>query len=90
MTLIVNMIKMIDRALRFFLKAVVRAYQFLLSPLMPICCRFTPSCSEYAILALESFATPKALFFIATRFMRCNPLFKSGYDPLPRSADHQH
>lgn len=80
----------LDRAIRAILRGLVRAYQFTLSPLMPNCCRFEPSCSNYALLALQKFSTPRALLLIAGRLLRCNPLFRSGYDPVPEPGCRHH
>ena len=64
----------------------VRLYQKVISPLKPPCCRFTPTCSAYAI---EAF-TKRGFFvgFILTvgRILRCNPFFKGGYDPVPEKG----
>jgi len=61
----------------------IKLYRKYISPLKPPCCRFTPSCSAYAIEALE-----KRGFFVGTvllvwRVLRCNPFSKGGYDPVP-------
>ena len=61
----------------------VRLYQKYISPLKRPCCRFTPTCSSYAIEAYK-----KRGFFIGTiltvwRILRCNPFSKGGYDPVP-------
>ena len=46
-------------------------------------CRFTPTCSQYAVEALEEWGAFRGLFLIIYRILRCNPLCKSGYDPVP-------
>ncbi|MBR4173663.1 MAG: membrane protein insertion efficiency factor YidD [Clostridia bacterium] len=46
-------------------------------------CRFTPTCSEYAICALEKYGLFKGLCLAIWRFLRCNPFCKGGYDPVP-------
>lgn len=46
-------------------------------------CKFTPTCSEYAIAALKKYGTIKGLYLIVRRLLRCNPWNKGGYDPLP-------
>ena len=64
----------------------VRLYRKIISPIKPPCCRFTPTCSAYAI---EAF-TKRGFFvgFILTlgRILRCNPFFKGGYDPVPEKG----
>jgi putative membrane protein insertion efficiency factor len=49
----------------------------------PGLCRFYPTCSDYAIQSLEQFSGPKALWLIAKRVIKCNPLCRGGFDPLP-------
>ncbi|GAB4320313.1 MAG: membrane protein insertion efficiency factor YidD [Candidatus Sumerlaeia bacterium] len=80
---------MVDGMVRRMLSVLVRLYQIAVSPLLPMSCRFVPSCSEYALLALKAFPTHRALWLIARRLLRCNPLCRSGYDPLP-APGHRH
>ena len=61
----------------------VRFYQVCLSPLKPACCRFTPTCSQYAIEALRKHGPIKGLLLTIWRILRCNPWGGSGYDPVP-------
>jgi len=61
----------------------VRFYQRNLSPLHPACCRFTPTCSQYALEAIQKYGALKGGFLALRRILRCNPLFKGGYDPVP-------
>lgn len=61
----------------------IRCYQKFLSPLFPPCCRFTPTCSQYAIEAIERFGILKGGFLSLRRILRCNPYFKGGNDPVP-------
>ena len=69
--------------------APIRAYRALLSPLMPHVCRFTPSCSAYALQALESHGPLKGLWLTLRRLSRCHPIRwlggASGFDPVPLS-----
>ncbi|TGN20873.1 membrane protein insertion efficiency factor YidD [Leptospira idonii] len=62
-------------------------YKKLLSPLLPPACRFTPSCSEYAKEAFETYSFFKALRLSISRISRCHPLHAGGYDPLPRPTN---
>ncbi len=62
---------------------IVRLYRKFISPLFPPCCRFTPTCSEYAIEAFEKHGVVKGLFLSIWRILRCNPFCKGGYDPVP-------
>lgn len=61
----------------------VRVYQVVLSPLMGGQCRYYPSCSHYAIDALREHGAWKGGLMAARRILRCNPLAKGGYDPVP-------
>lgn len=61
----------------------VKLYRKLISPLFPPCCRFTPTCSEYAIQAFEKHGAVKGLFLAVWRILRCNPFCKGGHDPVP-------
>ena len=64
----------------------VRGYQLVLRPLLPPACRFTPSCSAYAIEALHTHGAWRGLTLASWRIMRCNPLCAAGYDPVPPCA----
>ena len=61
----------------------IRAYQRLLSPLLPRCCRFLPTCSAYALEAVDRHGVAKGLRLGALRILRCHPLHAGGYDPVP-------
>lgn len=61
----------------------IRAYQLLLSPWLGHACRFQPSCSVYAIEALETHGPLRGLWLTLWRLARCNPWGGSGYDPVP-------
>jgi putative membrane protein insertion efficiency factor len=61
----------------------LRAYQILASPLLPPACRFAPSCSEYARLALVEHGPARGLWLAARRLLRCHPFHPGGWDPPP-------
>ena len=61
----------------------VRAYQVALSPLFTGCCRFEPSCSNFAIEALQVHGALKGTVLAAWRLLRCHPFGSHGYDPVP-------
>lgn len=65
----------------------VRAYQLALSPFAGGACRFTPSCSEYAIQAIQEHGAMRGLGLALRRVGRCHPLGSSGFDPVPRRSD---
>jgi len=62
----------------------VRCYQRCLSPLIPPCCRFEPTCSNYAIEAFRKKGLIRGLFLAVWRILRCNPWGKGGYDPVEK------
>mgnify|MGYP002481323402 CR=1 FL=1 len=61
----------------------IRFYQKCISPLKPPSCKYYPTCSNYAIQAIERFGPIKGLFLAIYRILRCNPFSKGGYDPVP-------
>lgn len=65
----------------------VRAYQLALSPFAGGACRFTPSCSDYAIQAIQEHGALRGLGLALRRVARCHPLGSSGFDPVPRRSD---
>ena len=69
---------------RFFIW-LISIYQRLISPLVGPCCRFHPTCSEYAKEALESHGLVMGIWLTIKRMSKCHPLGGSGFDPVPRS-----
>lgn len=65
------------------LLAMVRFYRNAISPLRPPCCRYIPTCSQYALEAIEKYGALKGGYLAFRRFLRCNPFHKGGYDPVP-------
>jgi putative membrane protein insertion efficiency factor len=68
---------------RWLLITLVRAYQLLLSPLLPPACRYVPSCSQYAVEALHRHGAMRGSWLAAKRICRCHPFRPGGYDPVP-------
>ena len=68
------------------LKAVVRGYQILISPLLPPSCRYEPTCSAYAVEALQRHGLLRGSWLTVRRLVRCHPWGGSGYDPVPDAA----
>jgi len=60
----------------------LRAYKRDVSPLLPPACRYTPSCSEYAMDAVERHGVAKGLALAVKRVLSCNPFSRGGYDPV--------
>jgi hypothetical protein len=61
----------------------VRGYQLLVSPFLPPSCRFHPTCSHYAIEALQRHGPGKGLWLALRRIGRCHPWHPGGHDPVP-------
>ncbi|WP_205524113.1 membrane protein insertion efficiency factor YidD [Oceanomicrobium pacificus] len=67
----------------------VRAYRLLLSPWVGMYCRYQPTCSAYALEALESHGALRGSWLTVRRIARCHPLGGSGHDPVPPPADRK-
>jgi putative membrane protein insertion efficiency factor len=65
------------------LLAVIRGYRFLLSPWWGNQCRFTPSCSEYAMQAIQEHGSMRGSWLALRRIGRCHPWHAGGFDPVP-------
>lgn len=65
-----------------FLIVLIRGYQKYISPLFPPSCRFQPTCSQYAIEAVQKYGAFKGGAMAIWRILRCNPFCKGGYDPV--------
>lgn len=74
----------IARALLFLL----RAYQAMLSPLMPSACKFYPTCSQYAHEAVARFGARRGAWLTLKRLSRCRPFHAGGFDPVPDADGH--
>ena len=84
----------IARVLRWYGKIMKRpliwiiyAYKILISPILPPSCRFYPTCSDYARLAVEEHGAAKGLVLAVRRILRCHPYHPGGYDPVPHAHD---
>ena len=65
----------------------IRLYQWTVSPLLGPRCRFYPSCSHYALEAIERFGSVRGLWLALSRIARCHPFHPGGFDPVPPAAD---
>ena len=61
----------------------IRFYRAAISPHFPGCCRFTPTCSQYALEAVEKYGALKGGYLALRRILRCHPFHAGGYDPVP-------
>ena len=69
--------------MKFILITLFRAYQLLISPLLPNSCRYTPTCSQYGIESVKKYGPFKGGFMAIKRILRCHPWGGHGYDPVP-------
>ncbi|MBK7762471.1 MAG: membrane protein insertion efficiency factor YidD [Bacteroidetes bacterium] len=76
--------KLIKRSVLWFLLFLIKIYQFAISPLLgPSKCRYTPSCSSYAMESLQKHGIIKGFWLAIKRIARCAPWGGSGFDPVP-------
>lgn len=72
-----------EKLVKALLLSPILLYRYCISPLIPARCRFYPSCSEYAQNAISIHNPFKACLLIIVRLLKCHPLHKGGYDPVP-------
>ncbi len=71
--------------MKFVAIALLNFYKRLISPVLPPACRYVPSCSEYAAEAVACHGFLHGTALALWRLLRCNPLARGGYDPVPRN-----
>ena len=77
--------------MRHVLKILIRAYQVALSPLLGPNCRYYPTCSHYAIEAIDTHGSLRGAWLTIKRISRCHPWHEGGFDPVPgRCLKHSH
>ena len=69
--------------MKYLMIGLIKLYKKLISPIKPQCCRFTPSCSTYALEAFRKRGFIVGMILSVWRILRCNPFSKGGYDPVP-------
>ena len=79
-------VAMIKKAVTALLILPVRFYQYVISPMMPASCRYTPTCSQYAIEALRVHGPFKGSWLAVKRIARCHPWGGHGHDPVPERS----
>lgn len=76
--------------MRSILKFLIHVYQYTLSPLLGPRCRFHPSCSTYALEAIDRHGALYGSWLTLRRLLRCHPLNPGGFDPVPGQRHHHH
>lgn len=71
-----------SQVVKFVVLWLLRAYKWAVSPMLPPACRFTPTCSEYAMESVDCFGVVRGGWMALLRVLRCHPLGGSGYDPV--------
>ena len=69
--------------MKWFLLLLVNFYRGFISPMLPPSCRYVPTCSEYALIAIEKYGAIKGGWLSLKRILRCHPWHEGGYDPVP-------
>jgi len=73
--------------MKILLLWLIRGYRKFISPLFPPSCRFNPTCSQYALQAVERFGVWRGSWLAILRIFRCHPLHPGGYDPVPEKLE---
>ncbi|HEY9810341.1 MAG TPA: membrane protein insertion efficiency factor YidD [Halomicronema sp.] len=76
--------------MKIILLGIIQGYKTFISPLFPPVCRFEPTCSQYALQAIERFGAWKGGKMTVARICRCHPLHPGGYDPVPPPEENKH
>lgn len=74
---------MLRKLIQFPFLLFIKTYQYLISPYLPNACRYTPTCSQYAIEALNKHGVFKGFYLAIKRISSCHPWGGSGFDPVP-------
>lgn len=69
--------------MKYILMGLIKLYKLTLSKILPPCCRFTPTCSEYGFEAVRRFGAVRGGYLTLWRILRCNPFCNCGHDPVP-------
>jgi uncharacterized protein len=73
----------LKKGIIYILTFFIKVYKYTLSPLLPMACRYNPTCSEYAQEAIQKHGAIKGLYLAVKRLLSCNPWGGHGYDPVP-------
>jgi uncharacterized protein len=72
----------VTRGAQIVVLKLLRAYKWAVSPMLPHACRYVPTCSEYAMEAVERYGATRGSWMALSRLLRCHPFAGSGYDPV--------
>jgi len=78
-----KLLKLLGKGVAQVMLGLIWVYRHLISPLTPPACRYTPTCSQYAMEAIKKYGPLKGGWLAFKRILRCNPWGGSGYDPVP-------
>ena len=78
-----NLLRLLSKGLSGFMLALIAFYRNCISPMLPPTCRYTPTCSQYAVEAIKKYGPLKGGWLAFKRILRCHPFGGSGYDPVP-------
>ena len=78
-----NIKLLIPNIFKYLLVNIIKIYQRFISPFFSSSCKFSPTCSQYGIEAINKYGALKGLVITIKRILRCNPWSKGGYDPVP-------
>jgi len=76
----------LNQVAKFVTLLILRAYKRAISPMLPAACRYVPTCSEYAMEAVERYGAVRGGAMAIARILRCHPFAGSGYDPVAKHA----
>jgi len=76
-------VNVISRTIKTAMLALLRGYKWAISPLLPPSCRYVPTCSEYAVEAIERYGALRGSAMSIWRVLRCHPFVQGGHDPVP-------
>lgn len=77
----------IGRIPRWCALCLIQFYRSCISPRFPACCRYMPTCSQYALEAIERFGALRGSWLALKRILRCHPFHEGGYDPVPEQFE---
>jgi hypothetical protein len=80
----------LNQSAKFVTLQLLRGYKCAISPMLPAACRYVPTCSEYAMEAVERYGALRGLWMAAARVLRCHPLAGSGHDPVMKPEAGRH